>query len=64
MIYTLLSRLVNVMEKDLVKVNFRLSAREVDAIKTLVNKNLYSSISDFVREAIERLIDDIEHNKA
>jgi len=45
-----------VQESDLVKVNFRISERQLEAIRELVEKGEFASISEFVREAIERMV--------
>lgn len=50
------------MESDLVKVNFRLPRKQYDAILKLVEEGEYESVSEFVREAVERLV--IEHRNA
>lgn len=47
-----------VRETDLVKVNFRLTVREYLEIRRLVEKGEYSSLSELVRHAIERLLDE------
>ncbi len=44
------------MGGDLVKISFRLPRKQLEAIEKLVERGEYASISEFVREAVERLI--------
>jgi len=43
-------------EGDLVKVNFRLPVREYEEMLLVVKRGSYSSVSELVRHALERLI--------
>ncbi|MEM1630810.1 MAG: ribbon-helix-helix domain-containing protein [Thermofilum sp.] len=42
--------------KDLVKISFRISRKDHEAILALVRSGTYSSVSEFVRHALERLV--------
>lgn len=44
------------MKGDLVKVNVRIPLRDFEEIKRLVDEGEYSSVSDFIRDAVEKLV--------
>ncbi|MEZ0344979.1 MAG: hypothetical protein ABWK01_00225 [Infirmifilum sp.] len=51
------------VKSDIVKVNFRVTEREYLEMKRLVDKEIYSSMSELVRHAIELLVEEYSRVK-